>query len=230
MFFIVFLSLFLCRIRGLRYNFVDKYFFITGKRMNTKKAKILSESQTKRVAAFLSASRNADRDLTIFLLSVKAGLRAKEIAGLTWKMVIDDSGVVGDVIDLTNSVSKGSRSGRVIPLNPSLKKSLERLYELESVRWGFDVDKNVVRTERSEKTTPQVIVNKFADWYRRVGLVGCSSHSGRRTMITKAARKIGSVGGSLNDVRLLAGHASLQTTARYIEYETDAQRKVMSLL
>ena len=45
-----------------------------------------------------------------------------------------------------------------------------------------------------------------------------------------AARKISEVGGSLRDVQMLAGHASLSTTARYIEHDADAQRKVVALI
>ena len=47
---------------------------------------------------------------------------------------------------------------------------------------------------------------------------------------TRAARKISEVGGSLRDVQQLAGHASLGTTARYIEGDQDAQRKVVALI
>jgi hypothetical protein len=61
-------------------------------------------------------------------------------------------------------------------------------------------------------------------------MVGCSSHSGRRTFITRASGKISEVGGSLRDIQQLAGNASLQTTARYIEGDRDAQRKVVALI
>jgi site-specific recombinase XerD len=51
-----------------------------------------------------------------------------------------------------------------------------------------------------------------------------------RTFITRAARKVSEVGGSVRDVQQLAGHASLQTTQRYIEGDTDAKRKLVQLI
>lgn len=74
------------------------------------------------------------------------------------------------------------------------------------------------------------IVNKFAGWYGALGFVGASSHSGRRTFITNAARRISTVGGSLRDVQLLAGHSALGTTQRYIEADGLAQRRIVELV
>ena len=88
----------------------------------------------------------------------------------------------------------------------------------------------MITSERSPKTSATVIVNLFAHWYRKLGFKGCSSHSGRRTFITNAARKISLVGGSLRDVQVLAGHAALSTTQRYIDADVDAQRKVVELI
>ena len=78
--------------------------------------------------------------------------------------------------------------------------------------------------------TPVSIVCWFARAFRAIGLEGCSSHSGRRTFITRAARLVHETGGSLRDVQLLAGHRSIQTTQRYIDGDTDAQRKLVSLI
>ena len=74
------------------------------------------------------------------------------------------------------------------------------------------------------------IVIWFKRAYEYVGLDGCSSRSGRRTFITRAARLIHKAGGSLRDVQLLAGHRSIQTTQRYIDGDTDAQHKLGSLI
>ena len=88
----------------------------------------------------------------------------------------------------------------------------------------------VIRSQRGGPMTPVSIVNWFAKAYRAIGLQGCSSHSGRRTFITRAARLVHNAGASLRDVQLLAGHRSIQTTQRYIDGDTDAQRKLVSLI
>ena len=70
----------------------------------------------------------------------------------------------------------------------------------------------------------------FSSWYKKLGLIGCSSHSGRRTFITETAKKISLVNGSLKDIQMMVGHSSLQTTQRYIESDSEAQRKVVNLI
>ena len=195
-----------------------------------KQSKVLTDKQVEVMISYLSGRRNGLRNKVIFLLSVKSGLRSKEISGLRWSMVVGPDGEVGDTINLTNEVSKG-KSGRVIPLNRILKQSLRDLLVEHRSLPGFDIHTgNVIRTERQDHTSPQSVVNMFQRWYREVGFVGCSSHSGRRTFITNTSRKIGLVGGSLRDVQVMVGHKNLQTTQRYIDYDTECQRRVVDLL
>jgi integrase/recombinase XerD len=77
---------------------------------------------------------------------------------------------------------------------------------------------------------PNSIVNWFVTLYRQIGLDGCSSHSGRRTFITNAARLAHKAGGSLRDVQILAGHRSIETTQIYIDGDSHAQRRLIALL
>jgi integrase len=191
-----------------------------------RQAKALTSSQARAVILHLAGTRNPVRNRLIFLLSVKAGLRAKEIAGLTWRMVTDAQGEIARDLRLENSASKGN-SGGVIALNSELADALKQWRER---CWVLDGNTHIISTERSKTTSSQVIVNLFRDWYRDLGFEGCSSHSGRRTFITGAARKISSVGGSLRDVQALARHSSLSMTQRYIEADAEAQRRVVELI
>ena len=78
--------------------------------------------------------------------------------------------------------------------------------------------------------TAKSVVNWFHWLYSDLGLQGCSSHSGRRTFVTRAARSVHKAGGSLRDVQELAGHRSIKTTQGYIEGDADAQRRLIRLL
>ncbi|MGP8193033.1 MAG: tyrosine-type recombinase/integrase [Methylovirgula sp.] len=88
----------------------------------------------------------------------------------------------------------------------------------------------VIRSARGDHFRPNSIVNWFAVLFAEFGFDGCSSHSGRRTFITSAARNINRSGCSLRDVQLLAGHASIETTERYIDGDTEAKRRLVRCL
>jgi hypothetical protein len=51
-----------------------------------------------------------------------------------------------------------------------------------------------------------------------------------RTFVTRAARLGHRAGGSPRDVPLLPGHRSIQTTERFIDGDTDAQRELVGLI
>jgi integrase/recombinase XerD len=192
--------------------------------MAGKQAKILSDTDVQDLLVYASNSRYPQRNIVIVLLSTKAGLRAGEIAKLTWDMVLDPRGQVGTLVELRDHAAKKG-SGRAIPLHHQLRSAL--------VAWRAMTSSSgpVVLSERGRGAMrPISIVMWFAAAYRTLGLKGCSSHSGRRTFITRAARVVHKAGGSLRDVQLLAGHRSIQTTQRYIEGDSDAQRRLVGLI
>jgi integrase len=71
------------------------------------------------------------------------------------------------------------------------------------------------------------MTNWFWLLYKDLGFEGCSSHSGRRSAITRWARNITAAGGSLRDVQQLARHSSLQMTQKYIEVSEGAMKRVV---
>ncbi len=171
--------------------------------MPGKQAKLLSAADLNDLLVFASCTRNALRNRVIVLLSAKAGLRAGEIANLTWDMVLDATGRIGGVIELRDSAAKKG-SGRIIPMHPHLRAALVAWRRCSGER------DYVAASERGGPMTPLSIVVWFNRAFRQTGLQGCSSHSGRRTFVTRAARLVHRAGGSLRDVQLLAGHASIR--------------------
>ena len=196
--------------------------------MQGKQAKILSPTQERIVLRYLETTRHPCRNLVMFLLSIKAGLRAKEIAALTWGMVTDAEGDVSDMLQLQNRATKGQTGGRSIPMHAELDIALVTLQAERGDEAAHHLP--VIYSERGRGMSAASVQLWFHRLYSTLELAGCSSHSGRRTFITRAARKVSEAGGSLRDVQQLAGHASLAMTQSYIEGDTEAKRKLIALI
>lgn len=193
----------------------------------TKQAKVLTTSQIKAVLKYIETTRYPNRNRLLFLLSIKAGLRAKEMAEIRWRMICDAEFNIIDQIALDNASSKGKHGGRVIPLNKDLRDAL--VVHFNDVK-PTNPQSKLFQSERAASMSAKVIANWFKRLYSDMGYEGCSSHSGRRTFITNAAKNITRVGGSLRDVQLLAGHSNLATTQLYIQSDTHAIRKIVDLI
>lgn len=188
-------------------------------------ARVLENTDLHRLLALTQQHRQSLRNAAIVMLSYKAGLRACEISGLTWPMALTTSSQISDHLTISGNIAKYGH-GRLIPMHADLRIALKHYHKA--------VDRPasgpLIRSERRNAMTPRSIVNWFHDCYAELGLEGCSSHSGRRTFITRSARMISKTGGSLRDVQELAGHRALSTTERYIEGNREAQRKLIGLI
>jgi integrase len=191
--------------------------------MPGKRAKILSAADLGDLLVYASCTRHPLRNAVMVLLSAKAGLRAGEIANLTWDMLVDANDHISGLIELRDAAAKKC-SGRSIPVHPELMAALA------AWRQAAPPSNYVVASERGGPMTALSIVVWFNRAFKNIGLQGCSSHSGRRTFVTRAARIVHKAGGSLRDVQLLAGHRSIQTTQAYIDGDSDAQRKLVAMI
>ena len=194
-----------------------------------KQAKIINPVDTRRILTTVNKSKFPLRNRAIVLLSLRAGLRACEIANLTWAMVTTPKGEIAQTIELHSSIAKKG-SGRRLPLHPELRETLAALKRTTLQAFDYSPDKPIIQSHRGAKMRANSIVNWFISLYRELELVGCSSHSGRRTFITQAARNAHKAGASLRDVQLLAGHRSIETTQGYIDGDSFAQRRLVALL
>jgi integrase len=90
--------------------------------MPGKQAKVVTPPMLKRMLRRVSRSSHPARDRAMILLSIKAGLRACEIAGLDWSMVLDAQGRVSGTIHVRDLIAK-KRGGRRIPMHPDLRRA-----------------------------------------------------------------------------------------------------------
>ena len=119
-----------------------------------KQAKILSPLDVADLLTFADCSRHPIRNRVIVLLSAKAGLRAGEIANLTWDMVVDASGQISNIIELRDHAAKKG-SGRLIPMHPDLADALSAWRQVAAGPG------HVVRSERGGPMTALSIVVWF---------------------------------------------------------------------
>ena len=172
-------------------------------------------------------SNHAERNAALILISTTLGLRAGEIAQLLWKFVLDESDRVGNVLKLPNEVAKWG-SGAELPISRPLQAALEALYATQNGKTS-PADDPIFKSQKGSGLTRQSVVDLFRLIWAKAG-VDASSHSGRRFFITRAARNVSAVGGSLRDVMQLARHKHLSTTQLYIAQNTKAQKELIDLV
>jgi integrase/recombinase XerD len=178
------------------------------------RAAVLSPSQVRHVFRVArSRSRHAARAEAALAMSLGLGLRAKELTSLTWEDVYDAKGHVRSVLHLRAAYTKGGKTRDVFLSSPTLRRALAKYGE---GRWSLSTRSSHAPLFPSQKggpMTPGSMARFIKALYREAGISGGSSHSGRRTLITRLAER----GIDLKAIAEIAGHSSIRTTAVYVE-------------
>src|SRR5215831_2563613 len=153
--------------------------------MQGKQATMVSPTQERAMLGSLITTRSPARDRVMFLFSMKAGLRAKAMAALTWAMVTDAQGSVVEVLHVPNRASQGKTGGRTMPLHPDLQTAL---VTLQTARVDMATsERPILFSERGGGLLPATVRLGFHRLSTSLKMDGYSSHAGRRTFITRAA-------------------------------------------
>ena len=185
-------------------------------------AATLSDAEIKRAVRFCQTRRYVIRDTTILLLSLHTGLRAKEIAALRVGDVCDDNGAVRSQFTLTAAQSKGARP-RTVFVN---KQLTQQLSTYRAWRDTNDAAAPLFVSQKGGHFSANTMCQLFLNIYKQCGLTQASSHSGRRSFITRLANK----GVGVRVLAALAGHSSIQTTQRYIDVNDGMLANAVELL
>lgn len=186
------------------------------------KARVLNEGEFKRLLLVAKNGTMGRRNVAIVYCSFGLGLRAKEIASLTIADVATTQYQLLDEICLTRAMTKGEKQRHAYLTNKKIRDALQaHLNELTH----FPRDKPLFQTQRKSRFTPNALQKWFKSLYDKAGIPGASSHSGRRTFITRLIEQ----GGDIKAVSRLAGHASIVTTAIYVEDNPERLRRLTEL-
>ncbi|MEP1208164.1 MAG: site-specific integrase [Rhizobiaceae bacterium] len=189
-----------------------------------KQAKVLTDAELKRVLAVCAQQQHAARNRLLVLLSHYAGLRVSEIASLRWNDVLGPDGKFRKLFHLQAKNTKANEA-RAVHSNDKLLKELKQYRSAHGEPRSLDdplIPSQVSRTGFSADSLGQT----FGRIYAAAGIVGASSHSGRRWFITKLAHS----GVSPKVIMELAGHKQLTTTQRYIEVNDELLRRAVEVL
>ena len=185
-------------------------------------ARTLKEKELKQLLSHITLYRHALRNRCALLMTHWAGMRVGEVAALRYADVQAADGSIVAEIRLSADQTKGDRA-RVVYVPEKLRKEL-----LNYVRTypQSDVTKPLFYTQKRDGFTANTLTQHFFHLYRRAGLQGASSHTGRRTFITALANK----GVGIRVLQALAGHRDIRTTSIYIDVNDAMQRAAVELV
>ena len=185
-------------------------------------AKTLTTAELNQVLRYVSTKKYAQRDRALILTSFWSGMRVGEIAALTMGDVINDDGTIKSEIRLSASQTKGNIA-RVVFIPSKLK---EEILDYLTTRMIKNPEIPLFHTDDRLGFTPNSLCQWFFWTYKRAGINGASSHSGRKTFLTSLANK----GISIHILASLAGHKSIAVTHRYLIANDDMKRNAVELI
>jgi integrase/recombinase XerD len=186
-------------------------------------AKTLTQQELRRVLDYVATRKHSARNRAMLLVTHLAGLRVGEVAALLICDVLDDNGKIRNEIRLDPDQTKGSYA-RVVFLNEKLQKELAKYLTHYK---PANHNQKLFYTQKRVKTgfNANTLTQHFHHLYKKVGIEGASSHSGRRSFITNLA----SQGISVRVLMALAGHKNISTTQAYIDVNDNQMRAAVEL-
>ena len=196
-------------------------------------ARVLTERELRKVLNYCNTQPHATRNRTMLLCTHMAGMRVGEVAALTVSDVLAMDGTVKEEIALSAQQTKGNKARTVLvpkKLRDELTCYLQQRYgianllavtQTDTQRALFPTQKNPTRG-----FTANTLCQLFHKIYKDSQMYGATSHSGRRTFITKLADK----GVGVRVLMALAGHKSIATTQRYIELNPTIMKAAVELI
>jgi integrase len=153
------------------------------------------------------------RDRAILAVLFGCGLRRSEVAALTHAHIQqrDDRWCIVDMVGKHGRV-------RTVPMPTWVKVAIDAWSTAAGIADGY-VFRPVNRADRvaGDRLGEKVVWQMLRQYAEATGVPGIAPHDARRT----CAKLCRAAGGELEQIQLLLGHASVQTTERYLGTKQD---------
>jgi integrase/recombinase XerD len=194
-----------------------------GKDTMAKQAKTLNQNEIRKVLDYTATRKHSTRNRCLLYTTFLSGMRVGEVATLRYSDVVNVDGTIKNEIRLSAENTK-TNEARTVFVNDKLRKEFEKYIAV------YKPSNPTVKFFYSQKRdscgfSPNTLTQFFHYLYKRAGVDGASSHSGRRTFITNLATQ----GVSVRVLMSLAGHKNISTTQCYIDVNDDMKRKAVEL-
>lgn len=186
------------------------------------KSHVLSEDEFNKILIAAKDFRYPERNVAMIYCSFGLGLRAMEIAALKVSDVFDEKGVIRETVNLTRNMTKGQKQRFAYIVSETLQAALRNYIAIRknSKRNGW-----LFLTQSGLKFDPDTLQKWFGRLYKKAGITGASSHSGRRTFITRLIEQ----GADIKAVSRLAGHSNINTTSEYIADNPERLKRISAM-
>jgi len=198
-----------------------------------KQAKTLTQIELRRVLDYTATRKHSTRNRALLMTTHLSGMRVGEVAALTVSDVLAMDGTVKEEIALSAQQTKGNKARTVLvprKLRDELTCYLQQRYGIANLLavTQTDTQRALFPTQKNPKRgfTANTLCQLFHKIYKDSQMYGATSHSGRRTFITKLADK----GVGVRVLMALAGHKSIATTQRYIELNPTIMKAAVELI
>jgi Phage integrase family. len=219
-----------------------------------KKAPVLSPRDFKRLLYVAGQTRNPERNQLVVWLLFGAAFRITETAVIEIKDVLWKSGEIRNQVIIPGKYCKNGKAGHVFFYHKKLLAALDkylnlrvekRLLVVDSTDYrGLRKDSKVILSDygkpyslkrKLRKKTDGTMAESWAcdtlqaavtRWGRDAGIVGFTTHSGRRTFATRLSRR----GANEDLLSALLRHTDTAQTYEYVDMDYTGLRKTLQAL
>src|SRR5437667_249887 len=142
------------------------------------KARVPSEVELKRLFGVTRTAAHAARNTAMLAMSYRLGLRAKEIAALVVRNVLDERGQLREECDLSAAMTKGGKPRVAYLTSPAVRTALKNYLNERKEREDilFNIEAPLFKSQKGSGFSPNTMQQLLHRLHERAGIVGGRSH------------------------------------------------------